>query len=226
MWRPSSRVRVVPVHFPVRCLFIGLLALEASGAACSPAGPPPVARSQAAPPPPPITWSTTLDRSHGLVGRIWSVRSASFVDESVVVGALHGYVLLGEKHDNPDHHALQARMLRAMVNAGHRPVVAFEMFDVDDQAAIDASRHEHPRDASRLEAAVHWEKSGWPPWRDYAPIAQLALDHDLPLVATGLPRSRMMALMKPAAVSGDSGAHVAIDEGTPLTPEQETSLRE
>lgn len=140
--------------------------------------------------------------------------------------ALHGYVLLGEKHDNPDHHALQARMLRAMVDAGRKPVVAFEMFDGDDQPALDASRREHPRDAASLAAAVSWEKSGWPPWTDYAPIAQLALDHELPIVATGLPRSRMRAMMKPHDADAGGPAPEPLDEGTPLTPEQEASLRE
>jgi uncharacterized iron-regulated protein len=67
---------------------------------------------------------------------------------------------------------------------------------------------------------VSWDKSGWPPWTDYAPIAQIALDSDLPIVATGLPRSRMRALMKP-----DPAAE-PLDEGTPLTPEQEASLRD
>ena len=208
---------------------VGVFALVlGSGAGCSPAEQPPATRprSSVVAPRTPIAWSTTLDRDHPLVGRIWSVRTASFVDESVVLAALHGYVLLGEQHDNPDHHALQARMLRAMVDAGQRPVVAFEMFDVDDQAAIDTSRREHPRDVAILSTVVHWEKSGWPPWTNYAPIAQLALDHELPLVATGIPRSRMLALMKPAEASADGGAPVVFDEGTPLTPEQETSLRE
>jgi uncharacterized iron-regulated protein len=175
-----------------------------------------------------VTWKTSLDRDQPLVGRIWSVREGRFVEEGQVVASLHGYVLLGEKHDNPDHHALQARLLRAMVASGKRPVVAFEMFDGDDQEAIDASRREHPRDTASLAAAVSWDKSGWPPWADYAPIAEAALAAELPLVATGLPRSRMRAMMKPAAPAGDAGAppQEPLDEGTPLTPEQESSLRD
>lgn len=172
----------------------------------------------------PIAWSTRLDANHVLVGRIWSVRDARFVGQAQMLAGLHGYVLLGEKHDNPDHHALQARVLRSLVDAGRKPVVAFEMFDVDDQPAIDAARREHPRDAAALARAVGWEKSRWPPWADYAPIAQIALDANLPIVATGLPRSRMRALMKPA--KGDGGAAEPIDEGTPLDAAQEASLRE
>ena len=197
--------------------------------ACAPAagspGQPAATTARPARSPAPFAWATRLDRDHPLVGRIWSVREGRFVEEAQVRGALHGYVLLGEKHDNPDHHALQARLLRAMVEAGQTPAVAFEMFDGDDQPAIEASRRDHPRDTASLAVAVAWDKSGWPPWTDYAPIAQLALDADLPIVATGLPRSRMRALMKPP---GDAGAPAAEppDEGTPLTPEQETSLRD
>ncbi len=177
---------------------------------------------------PPVAWTTTLDRDHPLVGRIWSVRGGRFIEEAFLLSALRergGYVLLGEKHDNPDHHALQARVLDAMVSGGRTPVVAFEMFDVDDQRAIDTSRREHPRDTASLARAVSWEKSGWPPWEQYAPIAELALRAELPIVATGLPRSRMRALMKPAEAS-DAGAEPPIDEGVALTPAQEASLRD
>jgi uncharacterized iron-regulated protein len=215
----------VPVGFAA---LVGLAAL-----ACTPPrGQPAESAGTSARPansPPPVTWKTHLDRDQPLVGKIWSVREGRFVEEAQVLGALRGYVLLGEKHDNPDHHALQARLLRAMVLAGKKPVVAFEMFDGDDQPVIESSRREHPRDAASLAVAVSWEKSGWPPWADYAPIAQLALDADLPIVATGLPRSKMRAMMKPAAPATDGGAPGAaepLDEGTPLTPEQEASLRD
>jgi uncharacterized iron-regulated protein len=204
----------------VAAVVMGVAALVS----CSAPAPAPPVRTAAAPSPPPPVWSTRLDASHPLVGRIWSARAGRFVDEAQVLGGLHGYVLLGEKHDNPDHHALQARVLRSLVAAGRRPPVAFEMFDADDQAAIDLARREHPRDAAALAAAGHWERSGWPPWADYAPIAQIAIDASLPIVATGLPRSRMQALMKPGGADG--GAAEPLDEGTPLDAAQESSLRE
>jgi len=208
----------------------GVAGVVACGGAIAPAAhtPAQARSSSSAVPAAPLRWTTSLDRDHPLVGKIWSGRASRFVDEAFLRAALHGYVLLGEKHDNPDHHALQARLLQAMVDGGARPVVAFEMFDVDEQPAIDASRREHPRDGRSLARAVSWEKSGWPPWEQYAPIVQVALDRDLPLVATGLPRSRMRALMKPAAAP-DAGAEpveAPIDEGVPLTPAQEASLRD
>ena len=107
-------------------------------------------------------------------------------------------------------------MLRAMIAAGRRPVVAFEMFDVDQQTAIEEARATHPKDTAALAAAVRWDQSGWPPWAQYEPIARLALDADLKIVSTGLARDRRV-LMKP-----DAGT--VIDEGAPLTPQQEASL--
>lgn len=165
-------------------------------------------------------WTTTLDRDHPLVGRIWSVRDGRFVDERAMLAELRGYVLLGEKHDNPDHHALQADILRALVDAGAKPVVAFEMFDVDRQAVIDQARAAAKRDPAAIAEASDWERSGWPPWSQYAPIVKIALDADLPLVAGGLSASTMRALMKPSA------ADSPLDEGASLSPEQRASLVE
>ena len=173
-----------------------------------------------APPAPAVTWTTTLDRAHPLVGKIWSTKQSAFVDERAVVAALRGHVLLGEKHDNPDHHALQARMLRAMVTAGKKPIVAFEMLDTQNQDAIDSVRREHPDDASALAAAVHWKDSGWPPWENYSPIAQIALDDNLRIVATGLPPRLMKAMMHPGPEDKP------LDEGAPLDETQRTSLAE
>ena len=150
------------------------------------------------------------------------MRDGRFVDEREMLGALAGgaYVLLGEKHDNPDHHALQARVLKALVDAGAKPAVAFEMFDVEDQAAIDAARRASPHDASRIASAVDWERSGWPSWSFYAPIVQIALDGNLPIVAAGLSAAKMRAMMKPPA----DGAPSDLDEGVALTPDQRASL--
>lgn len=166
--------------------------------------------------PPKRTWQTHLDEGHPLVGKIWSVRQARFVEEAELLATLDGHVLLGEKHDNPDHHALQAEVLRALV--AKKPIVAFEMFDLESQAAIDESRRVAPRDAAHLAAAVSWDQSGWPAWSMYAPIAQVALDAGLPIVATGISRTKMRA-------AGKDGVP-ALDAGEPLSPEDERGLAE
>lgn len=186
-----------------------LLLVAACAAKPTPPKPPPADRH---------AWTTTLDADHPLVGRIWNVRTSRFVHQRDALAPLDGFVLLGEKHDNPDHHALQALVLRDLVARGKKPAVAFEQLDLEKQPAVDEARATRRADAVATAAA--WESSGWPPFAQYAPIVQAALDADLPIFATGLSRTRMRSLMKP-----EDGAP-PLDEGEPLTEEHQASLAE
>ncbi len=97
--------------------------------------------------------------------------------------------LLGEVHDNGAQHALRAAALRQRVEAGARPAIAFEQFDVERQADIERVRRDKPRDAGALIAAVGSGSWNWPMYR---PFVQLALDYDLPIVAANLSRGGAM----------------------------------
>jgi uncharacterized iron-regulated protein len=133
----------------------------------------------------------TLHMDHVLTGKIWSVARGNFISyEKLVASASKAkFVLLGEKHDNPDHHIFQARLLRSLIDAGNKPAVAFEMLDWDQQAAVDAWLKSQPMDANGLGNAVNWQDTGWPNWDWYAPIAKAALDAGSPIFAANFPRS-------------------------------------
>jgi uncharacterized iron-regulated protein len=132
---------------------------------------------------------STLGRNHPLTGRIWDVTSARFIDRQSLVTRLAraDFLLLGERHDNPDHHLLQAEVLRSLSALGRRPAVGFEMFGLDDASAIASHLAFAPNDAAGLGRAVNWNKSGWPDWAMYQPIAEAALQAKLRIVATNLP---------------------------------------
>lgn len=143
-------------------------------------------------------WQAPLGRSHPLAGRIWDVRAGRFTDAGALVARLAAarYVLLGERHDNPDHHRVQATLLRALLAAGRRPAVAFEMFTADDAPRLARQLAAAPRDAAGIARAVDWSRSGWPDWTYYEPIAQAALDRDLPIVAANLAPATARALAR------------------------------
>ena len=143
-------------------------------------------------------WQATLGQDHPLVGRIWDVAAARFIDRTTLTDRLTGsrFVLLGEKHDNPDHHRLQAWLLQAMIDAGRRPAVGFEMFSLDDAPAIARHLASHPTDAAGLAEAVHWSRSGWPDWALYQPIVEVALQGGLRLVATNIVPATAQALSR------------------------------
>jgi uncharacterized iron-regulated protein len=144
----------------------------------------------------PGAWQAPLGRAHPLVGRIWDTRAGRFVSAGALAAeiARARYVLLGERHDNPDHHRLQAALVRALIAAGRQPAVAFEMFTADDAPAIRRHLAAAPRDAAGLARAVNWQRSGWPDWTHYQPIAHAALDAGLPIVAANLAPATARAL--------------------------------
>lgn len=136
-------------------------------------------------------WQSAFGRDHPLAGRIWDVAAAAFIDRRSLVDRLAraDFILLGEKHDNPDHHRLQAEVVRSLIAAGRRPAVGFEMLDLDDATAIAEHLARSPGDAAGLGAAVRWNESGWPDWAMYQPIAEATLAAKLPIVATNLPHA-------------------------------------
>jgi uncharacterized iron-regulated protein len=97
-------------------------------------------------------------------------------------------VYLGESHDNPRHHADQARVLEAMLAGGARPALAFEMLTQDQQPAVDAAMLE-PADPVALAERLRWVERNWPSFEMYRPLFDLARSYGLPVIAIDLPQT-------------------------------------
>lgn len=134
-------------------------------------------------PPIPERWASTINAEHPLVGTLKRVRDGADVTPAQLADALASarFVLVGETHNNPDHHALQAWAVRALAARGRRPAVAFEMLDADQAAPLRAFLADEPDSAADLGAAVGWGQRGWPAWSTYQPIADAALAAGMPL---------------------------------------------
>jgi uncharacterized iron-regulated protein len=167
-------------------------------------------------------WLTKLDKDHPLVGRIWDVKNEKFIDRALLSRELvqADFVLLGEKHDNPDHHRLQAACLRQMVDAHRTPVLALEMVDADEQPIVDGLL----KGGGAQAFPASWERRGWPPWNEYSPIFQVAFDAGLRLVAANLPIDQARAIAKTGKVEPDVAERLGID--APLPPEAQTALED
>ena len=134
-----------------------------------------------------------------MVGRIWDVRAERFVspEELFHRAARAQHVVLGETHDNPQHHRLQLAVLQAL--AAKSRVLAMEQFDSDYQAAIDAARARHG-DAEAVADAGHFDRRGWN-WPLYRPLVEFALEHGWPLAAANLSRAEARAIVADPARS-------------------------
>lgn len=167
--------------------------------------------------PPPPAFTVELGKDHPLAGRIFlpPENRMATVDEVVQAMRAADFVLLGEKHDNPDHHALQAWAVQNLVAGGRRPAVAFEMFGTDQGRRIAGYLARRPKDAAGLGKATSWEKTGWPDWTYYSPIAQAALDAGLPVVAANLPEEEARAITRRHPVSQERLAELGLDQPLP-----------
>lgn len=136
--------------------------------------------------------------THPLAGQLWSPAAATLVSDAQLTMMLADarIVLLGEQHDNPDHHRLQAFVLERMGEIGRRPVMVFEMIDRDRQQAVDACRAARRCRAADLAAAAEWNERGWPDWQLYAPVLSQVTDQELLVVAGGLGREQIRAVVQ------------------------------
>lgn len=168
-------------------------------------------------------WTSPVGRSHPLAGKIYDVAAGTFLtpDELMARLAAARYVLLGEVHDNADHHRLHGAVVAALARAGRRPVVAMEQLDTSQQAALDRYLS-IPGDAAGLGRAVRWSNA-WPEWRFYQPIAEAALGAGLNILAANVPDAELRGYMRDA-----SAVDAAFAERTflrvPLEPGDQRSL--
>jgi lipoic acid synthetase len=155
-------------------------------------------------------WRSPKDRSHPLVGYALSPRDGRWVDRAELEGALASadYVILGETHDNEDHHRLQAELLSAALAGGRRPAAAFEMIDTSQAEALARALSTPPVTPEAIEEATGWKKSGWPDFALYRPIFEVALGSGLEVVAANLPRS----VAREAVRKGTEGLPVDVRE--------------
>jgi len=169
-----------------------------------------------------------LGLGHPLTGRIWQPATQTFIPDSqaqrLMIAA--DYVLLGEKHDNSVHHHLQAEAVRTLIRAGGKPAIVFEMINTGQRAALDDFRSSLRQKAEYLGNAIDWQKTGWPDWRYYAPIADAALKAKLAIVPANFPRAKIRELGRTGYAALDAEFVTRLGLETPLPKALDAALME
>lgn len=92
-------------------------------------------------------------------------------------------VVVGEQHDNRDHHALQLWLLQALAGQRAQGSLLLEMLTPRQQPRVDAVR-QLPALPKDLPGALDWSP-GWD-WSLYGPVVEFALAQHYPVLAANL----------------------------------------
>ncbi len=159
---------------------------------------------------PPLTpWQSPEGRDHADLGRIIDLRTGETLSAQRLVTALADadQVLVGERHDNPDHHSLQRWLLEALAQRRAQGSLLMEMINPDQQASVAQAQTSIRRGVwpEDLPAALQWQW-GWS-WELYAPVIEYALAQPYPLLSANLDRSEVKAIYRdPPTLSGRAAA--------------------
>ena len=160
---------------------------------------------------------------HPLVGRILRTRDGRIVDGVALArGILTGnpiaeaiglkgpvFVLLGEVHDNPEHHLLRAGLIddmteRSAFGRNVFPAVVTEHIRAEQAPALEAFRAlvttaSQPPTAADLFGLLEWDKSGWPSAAMFRPLYDVIIGASLPIAAGDVSRARIRAIARGGA---------------------------
>lgn len=141
------------------------------------------------------SWQAPLYQQHPLLGRIWDTREQRWIDAPMLVRkmAQTRYVLLGEKHDNPDHHRLQAFVLEQLQAADALASVSFEMLDSSQQASLASVDSAALASSAALKTHLSWDEQGWE-WDFYGPMLYASLRAGLAVRAANISREEVLAV--------------------------------
>lgn len=146
-----------------------------------------------------VAWTSAELRDHPLVGKIWSTPKKAFTDPSEFEATLikAHFVLLGEVHDNPDHHKVQAYAVSVLARASERRPIIMEMLKADQERELSGLfAGAGPIGSTTFFDRVGWDKSGWPSRDIYRPLIDSALTAGYRLYAGSDKRSAVRALSK------------------------------
>jgi uncharacterized iron-regulated protein len=119
-------------------------------------------------------------------------------------------LIVGEQHDNRDHHQLQLWLLQSLGEQRPQGSLLLEMLTPDQQQRVDDVRHVSTP-PENLPAALAWQE-GWD-WDLYGPIVRFALTQPYPLLAANLDNLEVRAVYaKPPALSGSRSNAASVKE--------------
>lgn len=131
-------------------------------------------------------WVSPEGHDDPRVGMVLDTANGIWLTPPMLVESLASaaHVLVGEKHDNPDHHRLQLWLLQQLHGRRPQGSLLMEMIEPTQQAAVDHLQGELPQTETALESQLDW-RAGWD-WALYGPLVRWGLTQPERLLAANL----------------------------------------
>ena len=162
-------------------------------------------------------WQSRFFADNPLVGGIFQ-GDGNRSNASALIGAAKSarYVLLGESHDNPDHHRLQSDIVSDLADTSADLSLVFEMIPhrLGNVVSAFGTERGHSIDLERLSDKLEWTQRGWPEFSMYRPLFETASRDGLSVKAGDLDRSVVSSIAANGveSLSDEERARLSLDE--------------
>jgi len=131
--------------------------------------------------------------------RVYDTRRKTFTDFEAMLADLAraDVIIVGEQHDDPNTHRLEAAVLQGLIRRRVAVTVSLEMFERDVQATLDAYLAGSIDEDAFLKASRPWPRYA----TDYRALVEMARAHAWPVVASNVPRRLASEVAKGGAAA-------------------------
>lgn len=142
-------------------------------------------------------WTSPEQLEHPRLGQVLDTHTGTWLTSDELLVRLHDepYVLVGEKHDNADHHRLQRWLLERLRAQRPQGALLLEMLTPAQQAKVDTLKGSATGLTDKeLQRRLDWQ-AGWP-WPLYGELVRWGLEHPQRLLSANLDRAEIEQLYR------------------------------
>jgi len=140
----------------------------------------------------------SMKRTDPLIGKIIDSKTQAEMDFESLIKEISTYdvIYLSEKHDNPEHHQIQHRIIKRLAEDNLKPIIGFEFFAMEDTPDllnfIDSGKAHHSIKTEKaieadLRKKLSWDTQSDEMWYYYFDLLNLARNESLQVAGIDLP---------------------------------------
>ena len=144
------------------------------------------------------TTHKTMKRQDPLIGKIINTKSNQAIDFESLIKDISTYdvIYLSEKHDNPEQHHIQQRVILGLIEKGLTPTLGFEFFSLEDTSDllnfVDSGKAVHTKKIEKiieidLRKKLRWDTQSDIMWNYYYDLLSIAKEEKLKVAGIDLP---------------------------------------